>query len=98
MEFEIKITPLAQENIREAIAYYKENASLKIVQKFIQDYELTLNNLYKTPYFRTYYKNFRGIPLKFFPYIVFYQVNFERKQILIKGVFNTYQNPTKYPK
>lgn len=98
MEFEIKITPLAKNNVREAVRFYKENVSLKIAQKFIQDYEIVLKTLQKVPYSRTYYKDFRGVPLKKFPYIVFYQVDSEKKQILVKGVFNTYQNPTKYPK
>lgn len=98
MEFKIKITPFAKDNIKEAVKYYRENVSVKIAQKFIQDYETTLNQLQKISCFRTYYKDFRGIPLKFFPYIVFYQMDSEKKQILVKGVFNTYQNPAKYPK
>lgn len=98
MEFKIKITPFAKDNIKEAVRYYRENVSVKTAQKFIQDYETTLNQLQKISYFRTYYKDFRGIPLKKFPYIVFYQMDSEKKQILVKGVFNTYQNPTKYPK
>jgi plasmid stabilization system protein, relE/parE family len=35
--------------------------------------------------------------MKKYPYIVFYKVNDTEKQIIIKGIFNTYQDTSKYP-
>jgi hypothetical protein len=98
MGFKVKVTPLAMENIRNAMLFYSSEASLNIARKFMQDYIQTVHVIQQNPYFKIYYKDFRGLPLRKFPFIIFYQVNVEQSQILIKAVFNTNQNPSKYPK
>ena len=97
MDFRVHITPVAKTNQKQAVAYYKENASLKVAQNFLKDYEKTLYKIKQNPYFQIYYKNFRGLPLKKFPYIVFYTIDENLNVITIKGIFHTSQNPGKYP-
>ena len=96
--YKIVISPIAKANIREAITYYKENVSLKIAQSFLKDYEINVEMITKNPFYSIYYKNFRGKPMKKFPYIIFFTLNEQQNIILIKAVFNTHKNPTKYPK
>ena len=79
------------------MAYYKEKDSLKVAQNFLKDYEKTLYKIKQNPYYQIYYKNFRGLPLKKFPYIVFYTIDENLKVITIKAIFHTSQNPGKYP-
>jgi toxin ParE1/3/4 len=98
MGFKLKVTPLASENIKNAMQFYSSVASSNIARKFMQDYIQTVDVIQQSPYFKIYYKDFRGLPLRKFPFIIFYQVNVEQSQILIKAVFNTNQNPSKYPK
>ncbi|WP_354359720.1 type II toxin-antitoxin system RelE/ParE family toxin [Pedobacter sp. UYP30] len=44
------------------------------------------------------FENFRGLPMKKFPYIIFYTISEEQKTIIIKAVFHTSQDTEKYPK
>ena len=97
MDFRVQITLVTKTNQKQAVAYYKEKASLKVAQNFLKDYEKTLYKIKQNPYFQIYYKNFRGLPLKKFPYIVFYTIDENLNVITIKGIFHTSQNPGKYP-
>lgn len=97
MDFKIKISSTAKTHVKQAVEYYKNNASLTVAQNFIQDYENTLERIKQTPFFQIYYKNFRGLPLKKYPYIIFFQVNENDKLILITAVFQANQNPNKRP-
>lgn len=97
MDFKIKISAEARRNVKDSAAYYKNKASLKVAQNFILDYESTLKKIIQNPYFQNYYKNFRGLPMKKYPFIIFYQIDEENKLILINADFNAKQNPEKRP-
>lgn len=45
MDYKIRISPIAKANIKEAVSYYKKEASLKAAQDFVKDYELTLQKV-----------------------------------------------------
>lgn len=98
MTYKIVVTPVAQKHIEEAIIYYKNKASNKVATMFIEDYKKTLAAIQKVLYFKLFFENFRGKPLKKFPFIVFYSLDEERKIIFINAVFNTHQDTNKYPK
>lgn len=97
MSYKIIVTPDAIQNIDDAVAYYKIKASVKVAREFIEDYRKTFKDIQKTKYFQIFFDDFRGKPMKKFPYIVFYTINEELKTIVIKAVFHTSQNPNKYP-
>ncbi len=97
MDYKIRISPIAKANIKEAVSYYKKEASLKVAENFVKDYELALQKVKQNPFFQIYYKNFRGLPLKKFPYIIFFQVDEIRKLISINAVFQGNQNIDKRP-
>ena len=97
MSFKIIITPNAVLNIENAIIYYKQNASNKVAKQFIEDYKKTFKDIQKTKYFQVFFEDFRGKSMKKFPFIVFYTINEELRTIVIKAVFNTHQDTTKYP-
>jgi len=42
MTYKIRISSLAKSHIKEAVSYYKKEASLKVAQNFVTDYEQTL--------------------------------------------------------
>jgi toxin ParE1/3/4 len=56
-----------------------------------------LGDIQKTKYFQVFFEDFRGKSMKKFPFIVYYTINEELKIIVIKAVFNTHQDTTKYP-
>ncbi|MFY1047138.1 type II toxin-antitoxin system RelE/ParE family toxin [Chryseobacterium sp. GP-SGM7] len=97
MAYKTIISPIAKANIKEIVAYYKKIASLKIAQNFLKDYEFTLRKIQRNPFFQIYYKDFRGLTLKKYPFIIFYQVDEHKKLILVKAVFNAMQDVGKRP-
>jgi toxin ParE1/3/4 len=97
MSYKIVVTPDAIKNIENAVNYYKFEVSDKVAKLFINDYQKTFKDIQKTKYFQYFFEDFRGKPMKKFPFIVFYTINEEIKVIFIKAVFHTSQNPGKYP-
>jgi len=98
MSYKIILTPDAIKNIDDAIEYYKNFASIKVAKSFIDDYKTTFKDIQKTKYFQFFFQEFRGKPMKKFPFIVFYTIDESLKIIIIKAIFHTSQNPDKYPK
>jgi plasmid stabilization system protein ParE len=49
MNYKIRISSLAKSHIKEAVSYYKKEASLKVVQNFVKDYEQTLQKIKQNP-------------------------------------------------
>ena len=96
MSYKIVLTPVAKQNIDDATAYYKNKVSAKVAKLFIDDYRKTFNDILKTKYFRFFFRDFRGKPMKKFPFIVFYTIDEELKVIFIKAVFNANQDDQKY--
>ena len=96
MSYKIVVTPDAIENIDNAIYYYKKEVSTSVAKLFIDDYKKTIKDIQKTKYFQFFFEDFRGNPMKKFPFIVFYTIGENIKTIIIKAVFHTSQNPNKY--
>jgi plasmid stabilization system protein ParE len=96
MSYKIVLTPDAIENIDDAVAYYKRTVSTKVAKLFIEDYKKTFKDIQQTRYFRFFFQDFRGKPMKKFPYIVFYTIDENSEIITIKAVFNASQDDQKY--
>ena len=45
MAYKVMISPIAKNNIREAVAYYRHKASVKVAQNFVKDCQLTLKKI-----------------------------------------------------
>lgn len=91
------VTPDAFLHIENAVIYYKNIASAKVAKSFIDDYKKTFKDIQKTKYFQFYFDEFRGKPMKKFPFIVFYTIDEGLKIIIIKAIFHTSQSPKNYP-
>ncbi len=84
MSYKIKLEKGAELDIDdEALFYYKTKVSVRIARNFKKEVKDTLRYIKMNPFYRFYHKDFRGIPLKKYPYIIFYKVN---EKIL--GVFH----------
>jgi toxin ParE1/3/4 len=97
MGFSIKISPVAQRNIRAAVRYYLLNVSEKVASLFLEDLESSLETLTLNPYFQKIYGQNRSLPLKKFPFILIFTIDENEKIIRLKAVFHTSQNPEMYP-
>src|SRR5690625_2796043 len=97
MTYRVIISGYAKHNIKHGVAYHNNKVAAEAAAEFIQDYELALKKIKQSPHFQVYYKNFRELPLKRYPYIIFYRVDEKNKLILINGVFQANQNTDKRP-
>ncbi|SDL84293.1 type II toxin-antitoxin system RelE/ParE family toxin [Chryseobacterium taihuense] len=96
MAFKILISPIANNNIDDAIKYYKlqsQSAAKSFRKKLLDAYK----SLQINPFFAVKYKDVRAIPLKKLPYLVLFDVDEKEKIVNILSVFCTHQNPEKYP-
>ncbi|MCU7617301.1 type II toxin-antitoxin system RelE/ParE family toxin [Chryseobacterium sp. PBS4-4] len=96
MAFKIVVSPIANNNIDDAIRYYRtqsQSAAKNFRKRLLDAYK----SLQTNPFFVVKYENVRAIPLKKLPYLIFYDID-ERDQVVnILSVFCTHQNPEKYP-
>lgn len=97
MNFKIIIEPQAQKDIEFAYLYYKQKVSVKVAKQFFSDLNHAYKNLKINPFYQIRLKNYRALPLKKFPYIIFFTILEDTKEIMILALFNTHQSPEKYP-
>ena len=97
MIFEIVIEPRALLDIQDAIDYY-ESKQAGLGDYFYQEIDEHLELLSENPFFQIRYKDYRGLPIKKFPFIIFYFIDEKLKKVYVLSIFNTSMNPLKYPK
>jgi hypothetical protein len=71
--------------------------SKKIIADFLNEINQKINFLKINPNFQIKIKNYRSIPLRKFPFIIFFLVDESSKTVRILSIFNTHQNTNKYP-
>lgn len=79
MEFKIVISTEAQFDLEEYYLYYRDFANKKVADQFFKSFETAKNVIAKNPYFQNWFEDFRGFPLKKYPFIVFYFIDVEKK-------------------
>lgn len=96
MAFEIFQYPEADEDILEALNYYKEISS-SAASNFQKQLSKAYDQLERNPFFQIRYDDVRVLPLKKFPYIILFHIDEIKKCIYVISVFCTHQNSEKYP-
>ena len=97
MAFKIIVSKKAQDEIENASDYYAEiNTALAF--KFYSALTETYKKLELNPNYQIRYKNYRAIPLKIFPFLLFFSCDEKSKTIKILSCFHTSKNSKKYPK
>lgn len=97
MDYKIIVSPRAQFEI-EGIAEYYSEISLSVLNKFYSELENAYQLLKLNPQFQTRYKNFKAIPIRKFPFLLFYTIDEKTKIIKVLSCFNTARSTKKYPK
>lgn len=97
MSFNVVIEPRALADIQDAIDYY-ESKRAGLGEYFYKVVDEHLDTISANPFFEIRYKDYRGLPIKKFPFIIFYFIDEEMKTVYVLSVFNTSLNPSKYPK
>lgn len=74
MGYKVEVSPRALKEIEEAIDYYttlSENTPIRFITEINEIYLILSSH----PFSRIYYKNVRAIPMKIFPYSLFFSVD-----------------------
>lgn len=91
MEFSLIVKPKAQQDIRKAISWYRDQ-SRNLPEKFIEKVDESLEKIQGNP--EHYQKRYNEIRIAFtrkFPYGIYYTV--EENTIFVHAVLHTKQNP-----
>ncbi|CAD7807690.1 hypothetical protein CHRY9390_01699 [Chryseobacterium aquaeductus] len=96
MAFEIFQYPEADEDILNAIDYYKE-ISNSVLSSFEKELSKAYGKLERNPFFQIRYDDVRVLPFRKFPYVVLFHVDEVKKFVYVVSVFCTHQNPEKHP-
>ncbi len=95
MSYKINLEKGAKLDIDDALFYYKNNVSKSVAKNFSTDVRERFKAIKINPYYRQYANGYRGLPLKTFPYIIFFKIDEENKIVYINSVFETHQHPCK---
>lgn len=97
MNYKIIVSPIASQNIEDALEYYIDKASKKVALDFLKEYRKTYKALQTNPFYQFHDNNYRFLPFDKFPYIAFFIVDEPSETVFVNAVFHTSQNPNKYP-
>ena len=97
MARKIKLTSRAKWDIDQAIIYYSEEAGDKVVNGFILEIERAMDTVLLNAHFQIVEKNYRALPLRKFPYTMFYEFLEAENTIKILSFFHNKQSPSKRP-
>ncbi|MBP6456504.1 MAG: type II toxin-antitoxin system RelE/ParE family toxin [Chitinophagaceae bacterium] len=97
MAFSIIITPIAQQHIENAEDYYFKKANAVIALNFYNELQNCYSILESNPYFQIRVKNYRALPMKNFPYLIFFELLEKENKVKILAVFQSQQDTEKYP-
>jgi hypothetical protein len=94
--YKIRFSDIADREIEQAVEYHSGKSEMG-EYNFKKQLNQVLDVLEVNPFFQFRYKNIRALPFKSLPYLVFFEVDETERTVYIYSVFNTYQNPDKYP-
>lgn len=97
MTYRIIVSPRAQNEIEDAIEYYKQYSSLA-PKTFIAQLDTIYDTLSRNPYFHVCYKNVRIINILKFPYSIYFVINEDVKIVKILACFHHKLHPKRRPK
>jgi len=97
MTYTLIINPEAQQDIEQAYNYYSNQVSTQVAELFYDDLQESYSALQINPFYQIRIKHYRAIPLKKFPYLLFFEIIVDKNIVKILALFNTYQDTEKYP-
>jgi toxin ParE1/3/4 len=96
MIYKIVFSKIAVKNIDDAFEYYSKAVSNKLSNDFLIDLNKSFYSLEINPFYQFHDKNYRFLPLKKFPFVLFFIVDEIKKMVYVNAVFHTSQNPSKF--
>ncbi len=86
-KYAIEMLFWAEQDLIEIGTYYK-NLSNDLGDKFYKEVRTVIESLKINPFYQTDYNDIRKIPLKKFPYKVFFKIDEENKIVFVEAILN----------
>ena len=96
MEYKIVVSPRALYEMEDAIDYYAQFSKI-VPSQFIGEINRIYSIIQHHPFFSICYKNIRTIPLKGFPYSLYYVVDESLFIVRILACFHQHRHPKGRP-
>ena len=84
-------------DVQEAIDYY-DKQQIGLSKKFYSALDKHIASIAANPFYQLRYKDYRALPLKFFPFLILFYIDESSNTVFIAAVFHTKQNTKKLPK
>ena len=98
MAYKVVVEPDAQADIDKVFKYYLSvTDNDKVFVSLYDDIEQAYDALKLNPFYQVRSKHYKALPLKHFPYLLFFEVLEKQRIVKVLALFNTSQNPEKYP-
>ena len=97
MKYDIVFQSRANSEIQNSIDYYDEKL-VGLGEEFYTELFEYIDAIVVNPFYKIHSENIRTLPLKKFPFMIFYWIDEIEKKVFIEAVFHTSQNIEKYPK
>ena len=98
MAYKIVVNQEADEDIEQALDYYFFKVNPEVASRFYLDLQDAYDTLEINPFFEIRSKNYRALPLKKFPYLVFYELLESEQIVVVLALFHTSQDSINWPK
>lgn len=90
MKFDVQIEDRAKIEIADAYEWYEEQKE-GLGETFIKAFQSALTTIQKAPNGYTKVRHHRQFPLKYFPFVILYEIN--KDTMYIDAVFHTSRDP-----
>lgn len=98
MAFKLIVEPQAQKDINKAFDYYKSvTDDINVLINLYDEIENAYIALKTNPFFQIRSKHYRALPLKKYPYLLFFEVLEKERIVKVLSFFNTPQGHNKWP-
>jgi hypothetical protein len=98
MAYKVVVESGAQADIDKAFEYYiSVTDNDKVLINLWNDIEHSYSALKINPFYQIRCKHYRALPLKNFPYLLFFEVLEKQRIVKVLALFNTQQDSKKYP-
>ena len=94
MKYDIVFQSRAIFEIQNSIDYYDE-LLVGLGQEFYSELFEYIDAIVVNPFYKIHSENIRALPLKKFPFMIFYWIDETEKKLYIEAVFHTSQNTKK---
>lgn len=97
MAYNVVVEPDAQKDIDDAFEYYsKATDDISVLIGLLSDIEQAYTALKTNPFFQIRTKHYRALPLKKYPYLLFFEVLEKERIVKVLAFFNTTQDHNKW--